>query len=346
MLRQRVLRFAYLSGLLGAYHRRRNGEALTVVGLHRVLPESDPRWAGADPLYTVSPAFLADCLDLFARHYNVVSLQQIETAQSTGTRLPPRPLLITFDDGWADNLQYALPVLRRYGLPAALFCASDAIDRREGFFQERLIAAWRSGRLTAHDLGGLWRACANAGEIPQDLMSETALRQLTGRLQRLGPERRGQVLSAIDAQLHDPLRHMLTAAELREMAGAGVAIGVHGKRHEPLTEVEDLDAELLESRRTLARLCEEKEERVASLSFPFSRHDDRVVSRTLQLGYRLLFGGGSSLTPVGANVPPLIARVGITAAGLADARGRLMPERLAAYLFRRPHAALPMPCAS
>jgi peptidoglycan/xylan/chitin deacetylase (PgdA/CDA1 family) len=345
-MRQKILHFAYVSRLLGAYHRIRNRQALTVVGLHRVLPESDPRWAGADPLYTVTPGFLADCLDFFARHYSVVSLPQIEAAHANGTLLPPRPLLITFDDGWADNLEYALPVLRRHGLSFALFCASDAIDRREGFFQERLIAAWRSGRLTAQDMGSLWRACANADEIPQDVMSEAAVRRLTGRLQRLSPDRREQVLSAVDSQLHDPLRHMLTASELRQMVEAEVAIGVHGKRHEPLTEVADLDGELLESRRTLSRLCATNEEQVASLSFPFSRHDDRVVSRALQLGYRLLFGGGSSLTPVAAKVPALIARVGITAAGLADARGRLMPERLAAYLFRRPHAALPLPCAS
>ncbi len=126
MIRSLALSALYRTGLLGCWHRWRNRSALTVLSLHRVLPESDPRWAGSDPLYTVSTRFFEQLLTWITRHYSVVSLQDVEAA-SAGAKLPPCPLLITFDDGWADNHDHALPVLRQFGLPAALFCGNRAV---------------------------------------------------------------------------------------------------------------------------------------------------------------------------------------------------------------------------
>ena len=101
----------YASGLLGLYHRLRNAGSLTVVMFHRTLSPEDPRWRTCDPDYTLSTAYLSQSLAFFKRHYNVVSLQQVLEARRTGAALPARALLITFDDGWSDNADYALPEL-------------------------------------------------------------------------------------------------------------------------------------------------------------------------------------------------------------------------------------------
>jgi len=46
-----------------------------------------------------------------------------------GTRpLPPHPLLISFDDGWDDNVRYAAPILAAQGTPWALFVAAQFVD--------------------------------------------------------------------------------------------------------------------------------------------------------------------------------------------------------------------------
>src|SRR5690606_5764285 len=111
----------YRSGALGLYHRLRNRRSLTVVSFHRILREDDPRWATCDPDYTLRADAFAASLAFFRRHYNVVSLEQVLDARRGAGRLPPRALLITFDDGWADTAQVALPELQRAGLPAVLF---------------------------------------------------------------------------------------------------------------------------------------------------------------------------------------------------------------------------------
>ena len=335
--RRLLARTLAAAGVLGKWHGWRNRHALTVLSLHRVLPESDPRWPGADPLYTVSTRFFEQLLQWLPKHYAVVSLEQLLAARDRAAPLPACPLLITFDDGWADTSQFALPLLRKYRLPAVLFCAGEAIDRGEGFFQERMIAAWRAGRLSSDALQTLWVQCGvSAADTPAEPLAGPALRQLIARLQALGPERRRTVLEPLRPVLDDGLRHMISAAELRVLPSGGVALGTHGRQHEPLPQADDLDSELVESRRVVSEAAGLPESEVATMSFPFSRQNSRVVARARELGYRLQFGGGLSLTPIADGLPDLLARVGITAGYVQDARGNLDPASLGWYLFRRP----------
>jgi hypothetical protein len=82
----------------------------------------------------------------------VVSAADVLAARKGEASLPPRALLITFDDGWKDNADFALPRLRKARLPALLFVVADVIGRRLPFFQEQLMAGWRLGRIDAERL--------------------------------------------------------------------------------------------------------------------------------------------------------------------------------------------------
>ena len=335
-----LLRAFYSLGLLGLFHRLRNRDALTVISLHRVIEENDPRWRTCDPLYTVSVRLFEQCVRFFKRHYSIISIEELLAAREAGTRLPPCPLLLTFDDGWADNCQYALPVLQRTGTASVLFVASDAIDRHEAFFQEQVIAAWRQGLVDGDDVAATWSRMAG-GESPSgDLLSESAIRDLIAALQRLSSDERKPVLERLLQRAHDNERQMLTSEELRAMRRAGVGIGTHGKRHEPLTEVEDVDMELNDSRRRVTEILGCPESDIRSLSFPFSRQNTCVVDRAFLCGYDMLFGGGKSLTPVRESIPNLIARVGVTASEVCGPDGELLAYRLANELFRQRHHAL------
>jgi peptidoglycan/xylan/chitin deacetylase (PgdA/CDA1 family) len=60
--------------------------------------------------------------------YAVVDLEQVLDHYTTGTQLPPRAVLITFDDGYRDNLENAMDVLGRHGYPAVLFLPIGDLD--------------------------------------------------------------------------------------------------------------------------------------------------------------------------------------------------------------------------
>ena len=60
--------------------------------------------------------------------YTVVGLEQVLDHYTTGKQLPPRAVLITFDDGYRDNLENAMDVLGRHGYPAVLFVPIGYLD--------------------------------------------------------------------------------------------------------------------------------------------------------------------------------------------------------------------------
>lgn len=74
--------------------------------------------------------------DLFESHlaylrdagYQSLSFQQLADITSRGEALPPKPIIITFDDGYRDSYQYAFPLLQKYGFTATFFIFTQPID--------------------------------------------------------------------------------------------------------------------------------------------------------------------------------------------------------------------------
>jgi peptidoglycan/xylan/chitin deacetylase (PgdA/CDA1 family) len=99
---------------------------------HRVAElETDPQWLA------VPPDVFDEQLDLLKRSFVVLTLGDLVKRLGEGA-LPKRSVVITFDDGYSDNLYEAKPVLERHGLPASVFVASGFVGGREEFFWDEL----------------------------------------------------------------------------------------------------------------------------------------------------------------------------------------------------------------
>ncbi len=326
----------YASGALGLYHRLRNADSLTVVMFHRTLRPGDPRWATCDPDYTLDESLFVASLAFFARHYHVVSLDQVLRARREGLRLPSRALLISFDDGWLDNVDYALPALQRSGLPAVMFVAADAVGARQPFWQERTIAAWRAGRLAVDAFADT--VVAHGGERPvRDGIA--GLRELIAQIERMPTATRQSVVAAHASALDDGLRHMVDVADLNRLRAGGVELGLHGKSHVAMKRADDLDSELGGAREAMARMLDLREGLAstpcATMSFPHGSFDEAIAARARESGYELLFTSVPVLNRVGSQPSWLLGRTGYETDTVAGADGRFRPERLAWYLFRR-----------
>jgi peptidoglycan/xylan/chitin deacetylase (PgdA/CDA1 family) len=73
--------------------------------------------------------------------YTVIDLQAVLDYYVEGRPLPPKAVLITFDDGYHDNLDNAARVLRTYGYPAVLFVPVGYLDDRQPLPHEERLAA-------------------------------------------------------------------------------------------------------------------------------------------------------------------------------------------------------------
>jgi peptidoglycan/xylan/chitin deacetylase (PgdA/CDA1 family) len=331
--------FLYRSGALGAYHRLRNARTLTVIMFHRVLDPSDPRWSRCDPDYTLRADLFERCLEFFRAHYNVVSAADVLEARRGHRPLPPRSLLITFDDGWSDNVDYALPRLQAHRMPGLMFVVADAVGTRQPFFQERIVSAWRGGTLSTADLREALRRVAGDDVPAASGADEPDLRALIRRIEQLSAPDRATLLGRLEPALRDDLRHMVTADELRQLEEGGVAIGLHGKTHTPMTQAADLHAELAGARAEMAaRLAHGPAP--ASMSFPHGRYDGAIAAQAREAGYEVVFTSVPVVNPTGAAVGWLLGRLGFETAAVADSQGRFRPELLALYLFRRTHRLL------
>lgn len=328
-LKDAAKRITHAAGGFTTYHALRNDRALTVLTFHRVLPPSDPRSHDADPEWTISLDGFAECVAFSRKHFNVISLDEVLDARRRGTALPSRPALLTFDDGWADNAEHAVPVLESKKTPAVIFVSSDAVGNAAMFWREGLRAALRGGRLDDEIWSSLWSSVA----APSPAKNEPTLERLLERLFDLGRARREAALAPWRSRIHDGRRHMMSVEQLREVHSRGIAIGAHGRRHEPLSRCEDLDDELEQPRRHLGELLAAP---VTTLALPHSRFTPDVLRRAERAGYELVFTGAPELTPTHV-IPLTIGRVPITPGAFEDEKGRFRPERLALHLFRRPH---------
>jgi peptidoglycan/xylan/chitin deacetylase (PgdA/CDA1 family) len=112
------------------------GRALVVLMYHKVNDRP------ANPLSIPVSLFDEQMAQLRELGYAVVGLDAVLDHYAGVAPLPPRAVLITFDDGYRDNLENALPVLRRHGYEAVLFVPIGYLDSRLPLpHEERLAAA-------------------------------------------------------------------------------------------------------------------------------------------------------------------------------------------------------------
>ncbi len=109
-----------MSPLLGLIYRRGRGMAPVY---HRVLPDGGPRPRTSTQ---IAEADLTEQLRFLSARCRVLPMDDF-VDRLRRRCLPPRACTITFDDGFADNADLALPILRRLGLPATFFIASGYV---------------------------------------------------------------------------------------------------------------------------------------------------------------------------------------------------------------------------
>lgn len=327
-LRARVKGLAYRSGALAAYHARRNAKTLTVVMFHRVLPQEEMTASGADPLYTVTPQFLTDCVTFLRKHYAIVRMDDVLNARNGAAPLPDNAMLITFDDGWRDNLIYASPALA--DVPWTIFVSADALSDPACWWQEVLLWSLRTGAATKEQLWQLsgGEPAFNGIDVSHALLAHFA---------NLPADARDDLLAPYRAMLRAEEPMMLAPADLATLTSTGATIGAHGASHLPISSLSASDAESDLRRARDLTMAWTHSKNAPTMSFPHGRYSAPVVETARTLGYPLMFTSDPILNAshdgwLGAD---LLGRIPIDLHDVADADGRLDPSRLAAWLFLR-----------
>lgn len=258
-------------------------DRLVALTYHRVAPR------GARPdlhpgLVSADPAGFREQAEWLARHATVVDVAAVLRA-ADGQPLPPRSVLITFDDAYADVADHAWPVLRELGLPAVMFVPTGAPDAGTAFWWDRLHAAIELGARPA-------RLLTSVGELQLDTPAgrDAAFATIRGHVKALPHDAAMATVDELVADLRGPdiASPVLGWAALRRVASEGLALAPHSRTHPVLPAVDDeqLRQELLAPLEDLRR---ETGEAIPVLAYPSGIHDGRVRAAAADAGYRLAF---------------------------------------------------------
>lgn len=310
-----------------------------MVGLHRVLPDRDPRWAGAMEEFSVTTSAFEEVLDFLAESYTFVALDDVLAASEGRTSLPPVPALVTFDDGWSDTAEVALPILHKRGIPSVVFTVADRVGQRDSFWQTEWWAALKTN--SREVVEGACRALGLTVSSPRATPGAGLFHRVIRALEDRPLAERWSALSASGLTRPDFGPSMIDDLQLRMLPRRGMSVGVHGCTHEPMTRVESIACEIVGAREMLNRLV--SPDVVAPvLSFPHGRYGPKIVGTARAAGYRLLFTSDQVLTPVSAlqEPAPLLGRVW-AGHSLLKENGRLDRARAVRRFYLAPIQRLP-----
>lgn len=256
---------------------------LQILIFHRVLREPDPLF----PEEMCAAQFDSIC-GWLRDWFEVMPLQTAVNRLRAGD-LAGRAAVITFDDGYADNHDVALPVLQRHGLVASFFVATGFLDGGR-MWNDCIIETIRRCRADAVDAGA-----AGLDEVLplHDVGSRRhAIDRLIRALKYLRPEERDSRVDSFSraCDVEIPRDLMMTSGQVRALHRAGQCIGAHTVNHPILARLDPDEArcEISRSRAVLEGLLDKP---VLTFAYPNGQpgvdYSANTVSMVRDLGFEL-----------------------------------------------------------
>lgn len=297
-------------GLLGAWSTgawRRN--RIAVICYHGVAIADEHEWK---PALFVTSSFLRSRLELLRKGgYNVLGLEEAVTRLNEGS-LPPRAVVLTFDDGTYDFHSVAWPILQEYGCPATVYWTTYYAQRPFPVFGVAYrYLQWKANR----ELPPVPPEVADANGAEKDAWLESACRAAGIPLERFREQR---------------ILTIMRPAEVAELAGAGCDIQLHTHRHRMPLDEEAFRAEISQNRTII-------QETTGRLPRHFCYTSGRYRSRFLPWLEREGVQTATTTQPglVGRDTPPLLMPRLVDHAGLTEAEFEAWTSGMAALLPHR-----------
>jgi peptidoglycan/xylan/chitin deacetylase (PgdA/CDA1 family) len=227
-------------------------------------------------------------MEVIAKRYHAVNLDDVLLFLKGETNLPPGAVVVTFDDGYADNYQAAMEILSPMGIPGVFYVTVDCIDKQMLPWPSRLRhAILMSNKENWIDSdGATWTLSSPENRSCAFAHAAECCSKLTGILQ-------ARFVDSVYRQLEtEPLklnqRPMLTWDELRSLGCNGHTIGSHTMTHPNMAHIpeNEMRTELVEAK---CRIEQELGTPIPHFSYPcpaLQPHwSDRTANASRQAGY-------------------------------------------------------------
>ena len=277
-----VQRGLYLSGLAWAYRKIVQPRGALVIMYHSVVDEANAPYI--DQSFSVTEEQFEAQLRYLKRNANVISLSEMVDCVQGGKRLPENAVVLTFDDGYMNNLTHAAPLLEAYDLPAMIYLCTGYVDRQQSQWDDVLYTMFRFRGAQRLQWQGTDFDLAN-----KEMLSR-AFGAVGGALITSTVSERDQILDDIRHQLQPDCEFpQLTMGwdDVRYLAShyPKIELGLHTADHLDMTRLTsaELEAEVMKSRETFFRELGYEAEHY---SYPYGRHTEAVAEQLRAMGFR------------------------------------------------------------
>lgn len=279
--------FAHFVSLLQALDDQPS-DILRVLTYHRVdVPENRPYLY---PGLSVPPTAFTAQMEFLASSYKPISIQDIlkRLSEHDPKPLPPRAVLVTFDDAYQDFQEFAWPVLKRLYIPAVLFVPTAFPDCPERSF-------WWD---TLHHILSTTKKpilFTPLGEFPLTTRHQriVAYKRIRSFLTLLPHEETLQMVdNLVNALEVSPAKNnILSWADLRKLSAEGVSMGAHTKTHPRLDRItpQESEREIIASLDDLAEGLGSFTDSLPIFAYPGGGVNDQVVQILDRLRIKVAF---------------------------------------------------------
>jgi peptidoglycan/xylan/chitin deacetylase (PgdA/CDA1 family) len=269
---------------------------IVILMLHGVMDDRDgPSWR---PLRPFLPRYkLGEYLRILSKRYHFVPLMDAVEMLKGSKPIEPYSMVLTFDEGYGNNVTHALPILRRYNAPATFFVPTGFLDNPRPFWFDRLDYAVQHAHVNGRELKvGSFTTCLDCSSkealrksfirfiraAQEQNMSDFKFLQEIHRLTLQLEAESGRSLSDIYAV--DRWTAMMTWGQIENLGSDGVTIGSHTVDHVRLGHVDAQTA-----RNQLARSKRDIEQHIdilcQSLAYPNGSFNEETVAIARECGY-------------------------------------------------------------
>lgn len=227
-------------------------QGILTLNYHRI---GDPTATPLDrDVFSASQDGFAAQVAFLKREFDVITPHQLPDALATGRG---RYVMITFDDGYRDNFELALPVLRAHGVPATFFICTGYIDEPRLPWWDEIALMIRSSTKRPVHMAQWFDAPLPASDPDRDDAIRAALR----RYKSLPAGKTGSFLRDLAiatgfdrASAPSGEELWMTWQMVRGLRDAGMTIGAHTIRHQLLSRLSSAEqaAEIAGSRDRIA----------------------------------------------------------------------------------------------
>jgi len=272
----------YFKGLL----RRKQTSDITIITYHRII---DPEKIGSANREVVSatPKEFEKQMSFVKKNFTPINFFDLKNILEGSLPIPENPIIITFDDGYRDNYDFAFPVLKKLGLKSVVFLATGFIGTQKMFWWDRVSCNVLRTKKSALSLPSLYNIQIDLPESRYAFIEE-----LLNKIKTMPDSKKNCIIDELEecCELDSSAYNstMMDWDMALEMQNGGVELGAHTVNHPVLSRIESdilLEQEIKLSADTIAM---KTGVRPVSFCYPVGKEssfNDNVVKTVEKQGF-------------------------------------------------------------